>query len=161
MALWTIADQQQFRPLGKNSTELFKQLQVEVETNDVVLYLGFEFYQDLKRNLADYELLINGGSYELNGYTYEFDGLKKMFSFLLYARYVRQSYITDTFSGFSQHTGENFQRISNAELSNQENMYKQIAGTVWDGCYRYLATLQLPYFHFAPNTKRTFKIDAL
>ena len=161
MALWTIAEQQKFRPLENNSINKFNQLQIEVEMNDIQLYLGFEFYQELKRNLADYALLVNGGSYELNGYTYEFDGLKKMCAFLLYARYVRTSYITDTFSGMTTHTGEGFSRISSAELANQENMYKQIAGTIWDGCYRYLTTLTLPYFPFATDRKRTFKIDSL
>jgi hypothetical protein len=153
MALWTLAEQQQIRPLDKNSTNKFNQLQLEVESNDIVKYLGFEFYQELKRNTSTYATLLDGGSYELNGYTYEFKGLKHVFSYLLYARYVAQSSIIDTPSGFVQHSGDNFQRISSGELKNQEGRYTEIAGTLWDECLRYLYTLQIAWFPIKSTTK--------
>lgn len=159
MALWTIADQQQIKPIDKNNQSKFGQLQNEVEAMDVVQYLGFEFYQELKRNTADYTTLLNGGTYTLNGKTYSFVGLKSVFAYLLYARYVRQSYINDTFSGLVQHTGENFQRLSSSELANQEARYKEIAGQMWDECYRYICTLSLPFFPYQESKSK--KIDAL
>ena len=154
MALWTAAEQQQIKPLDFNSANKFKQLQIEVEANDIVKYLGFEFYQELKRNLGDYTLLLDGGEYESNGYTYEFSGLKHVCAYLLYARYVAQSSIIDTASGFVQHSGDGFQRVSSGELKNQENRYTEIAGTLWDECLRYLHTLNLVWFPIKATQNR-------
>ena len=159
MALWTIAEQQAIKPLDKNNTNKFGQLQLEVEANDIQKYLGFEFYQEVKRNLSSYSLLLEGGNYEKGGKTYTFSGLKTVCCFLLYARYVRSSYINDTFSGLVEHTGDGFQRISKDEIKNQEERYLEIAGTLWDECVDYLQTMQVPYFD--KKTGRTFKIDSL
>jgi hypothetical protein len=146
MAFWTIKEQQEIRPIDNNSLNKFAQLQNEVESTDLVKYLGFEFYQELVRNPSNYTTLLNGGNYTLNNYTYSFKGLKYVCAYLLYARYIRSSYIQDTPSGMIQHVGESFQRISSAELANQENRYKEVAGVEWDACYRYLSTLNLLWF---------------
>jgi hypothetical protein len=160
MALWTVQEQQSIKPITSNNVQaLFNQLQTEVEMCDIQQYLGLEFYQELKRNTAAYSTLLNGGTYTLNGVSYSFGGLKKVFAYLLYARYVRQSYIQDTFSGMVQHTGEGFQRLSSAELQNQEARYKDVAGTLWDECLMYLCTLSLPYF--PQQVKRSKTIQAL
>ena len=159
MALWTIAEQQAIKPLDKNNINKFGQLQIEVEANDIQKYLGFEFFQEIKRNLSSYSLLLDGGNYEKEGKTYTFSGLKTVCCFLLYARYVRSSYINDTFSGFVEHTGDGFQRISKDEIKNQEERYLEIAGTLWDECIDYLQTINVPYFD--KKTGRTFKIDYL
>lgn len=157
--LWTVQEQQAIKPIDGNSLSKFNQLQREVEINDLQKYVGTEFFQELKRNTGNYEKLLNGGSYEVSGVVYSFFGLKFVCAYLLYAKYVRQSYINDTFSGFVAHTGDGYQRLSSAELANQEAMYKEIAGTYWDECLRYLQTLNLSYF---PTTERkSFKIDAL
>ena len=157
--LWTISEQQAIKPIDNNSLLKFQQLQNEVEVNDLQKYLGTEFYQELKRNTAAYSTLLNGGTYYYCGVNYSFSGLKSVCAYLLYARYVRQSYITDTFSGFVAHTGEGFQRLSSAELANQEAIYKEIAGTYWDECLAYLRTLNLSYF--PTNERKQFKIDSL
>lgn len=155
--LWTIAEQQSIKPI--ENTRLFPQLQIEVEVNDVQKYLGREFFQELKRNPNTYTTLLAGGSYEKDGITYTFTGLKHFFAYLLYARYVRQSYINDTQSGLVVHTGDGFSGLSGAELKNQEDRYQNIAGAVWVECKDYLCTLDLDYFPEREQT--TFKLDVL
>jgi hypothetical protein len=156
---WTIQEQQSIKPIDQNSINKFQQLQNEVEINDLQKYLGTEFYQELKRNTSAYTLLLSGGDYNYNGVDYIFGGLKSVCAYLLYAKYVRQSYITDTFSGMVAHTGQEFQRLSSAELANQEAMYKEIAGTYWDECLAYLRTINLTYF--PTSERKQFKIDSL
>ena len=159
MAIWTLDEQQMIRPIDSNNYSKFEMLQREVENNDLQLYLGFEFYQELQRDLLlplnerKYTALLNGGYYTSNGVQYRFSGLKNVCAYLLYARYIRQSYLQDTFSGFVQHTGNDFQRASSAELQNQEARYKEIAGTYWDECVRYLQTLNLDYFPLKSTRK--------
>lgn len=158
--LVTIADQQRIKPISDNNYERFDQLQQEVEMNDIVGYLGFEFYQELKRNTSQYTKLLEGGAYNSNGVAYEFAGLKAMICYLIYARYVRESYVQDTYNGMVRHNGDQFGTLSAGELANLENRYKQVAGSIWDECLVYLKTLDLPYF---PTKKQHFnrKIQAL
>lgn len=159
MALWTLDEQQMIRPIESNNIPKFELLQKEVEQNDLQLYLGFEFYHELQRNTANYSILLNGGTYYQSGVPYRFAGLKNVCAYLLYARYIRQSYLQDTFSGFVAHTGNDFQRVSSEELRNQEARYKEIAGTYWDECLRYLYTLNLDCF--PQKSKRKSKISTL
>lgn len=160
MGLWTLADQQRIKPIEGNSiSNKFEQLRNEVELNDIQKYLGFEFYQELKRNPSAYVNLLSGGTFVENGYTYQFNGLKYVCAYLLYARYIRESAIVDTFSGFVNHSTEGMQKISNGELQNLENRYREIAGTMWDECLRYLCTLNLSWF--PQKTQTTKKIDWL
>ena len=157
--LWTLQDQQAIKPIDNNSLQKFSQLQKEVEINDLQKYLGVEFYQELKRNSVNYTLLLNGGEYTYNSVIHTFSGLKYVCAYLLFAKYVRQSYLTDTFTGFVAQNGDGYQRLSSAELANQEAMYKQVAGSYWDECLAYLATLNLTYF--PSQDKKTQKIDSL
>ena len=160
MAFWDIAEQQNIKPLDVTAAnKVFPQLQREVEANDLQSYLGFEFYHELKRNTSNYTTLLNGGEYEVGGVTYTFSGLKYVCAYLLYARYVKQSYVKDTFSGFVKHTGEGFQSISAGEIKNQAAEYEQVAGSYWEECKHYLDTLSLPYF--PENKSKTLKFDSL
>lgn len=160
MALWTLEQQQAIKPIDQNSLDKFEQLQREVELCDVEQYLGMEFYQELKRNLSEYDTLMNGGSYELGGYTYSFSGLIYVLSYLLFARYIRQSYIVDSYSGFVQHTGNDFKQISGGELKNLEARYKDVAGAEWDRCLHYLRAIGQTRF-FPTTEKKQFKLGFL
>jgi hypothetical protein len=160
MALWTLAEQQMIKPIDTNNQAKFELLQREVESNDLEKYLGFEFYQELLRNTLNYSVLLNGGTYTVSGVTYRFQGLKYVCAYLLYSRYIRQSYIQDTFTGFVAHTADNTQRLSAGEIKQQADLYKEIAGTAWDGCLKYIDTLGLSYYPC--STKRNAKkIDYL
>lgn len=159
MALWTQQEQQMIRPINDNNYQRFEMLQQEVEINDLPKYLGFEFYQELMRNTANYATLLVGGTYTYEGYTYRFEGLKYVCAYLLYARYVRESSFNDTFSGIVRHSTQDVQPISFGELKNLEDRYKTIAGAAWDNCKKYLATLDID---FEPKkSKLTRKIDWL
>lgn len=159
MAFWTLEEQQMIKPISGNNLEKFEQLQNEVQMHDFQLMVGFEFYQELLRNPENYSVLLNGGTYTRDGILYRFEGLKVVLSYLLYSQYVRQSYLNDTFSGFVAHTGDGFQRISAEELRNQEAMYKQKAGTIWDECKQYLLTLDLVYF--PQKSTRKFRMTTI
>ena len=160
MALWTLEQQQAIKPIDQNSFDKFEQLQREVEACDIEQYLGMEFYQEIKRNPDDYEKLFYGGDYEYSGYIYSFNGLVFVCAYLLYARYIRQSYIVDTYSGFVQHTGNDFKQISSGELKNLEARYKEVAGAEWDRCLHYLSSIGQTRF-FPSKEKKQFKLGHL
>lgn len=160
MGLWTLAEQQMIRPIDSNSLTKFEMLQQEVEINDLQKMIGRSMYQELVRNSDNYGMLLNGGSYTHNGMEYYFNGLKFVCSYLLYARYVRQSAMIDTFSGFVRHTDDNMQHIGAGELQNQENRYKEVAGTAWDECREYISAMGYD-FENCSLINRKIKIDYL
>lgn len=157
MALWTLVDQQKIKPIDAKNEGRFRQLQREVELNDLQQYLGYEFYQELLRNTDNYTVLLNSGTFTESGVLYHFDGLKTVFAYLLYARYVAVSDIVDTYSGMVRHSGQDFQRIGQNEIKNLQTDYRNVAGAAWEECRRYLCSINNPYF--IQNKRK--KIDVL
>ena len=140
--IWNFQDQQRLRPIDENNEHLFEQIQKEVESHDLVKLMGFEMYAELKRNINDYTVLISGGAYTYNDLEYTFNGLEYVCAFLFYARYIRQSQVKDTFTGFVTHTADGMQPLSNNEILNLENRYKEIAATEWESCLHYLKSIE-------------------
>ena len=104
--------------------------------------IGFEFFNELFQNLSEYEPLLSGGEYTYNDSTYNFNGLKYVCAFLFYARYIRDSRVNDTFTGFVTHTADGMQPLSSNEIMNLENRYKEIAATEWEACLHYLKSTE-------------------
>jgi hypothetical protein len=127
--IWTWSEQQEIRPIDENNAHLFEQIQTEVQNHDLKKLIGFEFFNELLQNIQEYELLLTGGEYTYNGSTYNFNGLIYVCAFLFYARYIRDSRVNDTFTGFVTHTADGMQPLSSNEIMNLENRYKEIAAT--------------------------------
>ena len=135
--LWTWSEQQEIRPIDENNAHLFEQIQSEVQNHDLRKLLGFEFFNELFKNIGDYTLLLSGGEYTYQDSTYNFNGLKYVCTYLFYARYIRESRVNDTFTGFVTHTADGMQPLSSNEIMNLENRYKEIAATEWEACMHY------------------------
>lgn len=142
--LWTWSEQQEIRPIDENNAHLFEQIQSEVQNHDLKKLLGFEFFNELFKNIGDYTLLLSGGEYTYLDGTYNFNGLKYVCAYLFYARYVRESRINDTFTGFVTHTADGMQPLSSNEIMNLENRYREIATTEWEACLHYLKSTEEP-----------------
>ena len=140
--LWTWSEQQEIRPIDENNAHMFEQIQTEVQNHDLKKLIGFEFFNELFQNLSEYELLLSGGEYNYNDSTYNFNGLKYVCAFLFYARYIRDSRVNDTFTGFVTHTADGMQPLSSNEIMNLENRYKEIAATEWEACLHYLKSTE-------------------
>ena len=142
--IWTWSEQQEIRPIDENNAHLFEQIQTEVQNHDLKKLIGFEFFNELLQNIHEYELLLTGGEYTYNGSTYNFNGLIYVCAFLFYARYIRDSRVNDTFTGFVTHTADGMQPLSSNKIMNLENRYKEIAATEWEACLHYLKSTEEP-----------------
>ena len=140
--LWTWSEQQEIRPIDENNAHLFEQIQIEVQNHDLKKLIGFEFFNELFQNIDDYTLLLSGGEYSYNDSTYNFNGLKYVCAYLFYARYIRDSRVNDTFTGFVTHTADGMQPLSSNEIMTLENRYKEIAATEWEACLHYLKSTE-------------------
>lgn len=140
--IWTWSEQQEIRPIDENNAHLFEQIQAEVQNHDLKKLIGFEFFNELFKNIADYNLLLSGCEYTYLDGTYNFNGLKYVCAYLFYARYIRESRVNDTFTGFVTHTADGMQPLSSNEIMNLENRYKEIATTEWEACLHYLKSTE-------------------
>ncbi|OGU58490.1 MAG: hypothetical protein A2V66_17130 [Ignavibacteria bacterium RBG_13_36_8] len=164
MELWTLADQQTNKAISQNLEYMFDDLQRETQENDVINLLGVEFYSEIMQSLQledeKFDTFLEGGIFYEGDITIHFRGLKYICCYLLYANYIRVSYIQDTFSGFMMNQPEGQQRISGKTLDSLANQYKQIAGTQYDLCKRYLVATGISTY-FPNKARKSFKINAL
>ena len=142
--IWTWSEQQEIRPIDENNAHLFEQIQAETQDHDLKKLIGFEFYNELLNNIGDYATLLSGGEYTYMGSDYTFRGLKYVCAYLFYSRYIRESRVNDTFTGFVTHTADGMHPLSSNEIMNLENRYKEIAATEWEACLHYLKSTEEP-----------------
>ena len=86
--LWTYTDQQAIRPISENKQQDWEGLATEVQFVKLKEFMGADFYQDVVQNptTTANAKLIDGGTYTNGTLTYQFQGLKYVLSYLLYAR---------------------------------------------------------------------------
>lgn len=116
---------QEIKPASYNNIAVLGQLIEEVEFAKIQKLLGADIYNAI---LAE----INSGNPSqelidiLNG------GLYKCIAYFVYARYVQESYIQDTFTGMVQKNREDSSLISQGAMKNLANEYVEIAMMAFD-----------------------------
>ena len=160
MALWTLADQQEIKPISQNNEYRFAELQQEVEENDIINLLGVELYTEITSDVEKFETLLNGGTFVENNLTISFRGLIYVCCYLLYANYVKTSSFQDTFSGFMMNNPEGQEKLNGRALDGYSDRFKQIAGTQYDLCKRYLISTGISEY-FPLKEKKSFTINTL
>lgn len=120
MAILTINKMQEIKPASYNNVALLGQLIEEVEFYKIQKLLGTPIYNQIieevdSGNISD-ELkeILNSGLY-------------KCISYFVYARYVQESYIQDTFTGMVQKNREDSSTISQGAMKNLANEYTEMA----------------------------------
>lgn len=136
----TFEQQQSIKPISENNIGKWEQIAKEV--NEVSMYslFGIDFMLDVEGNLTntDYSDLLNGSSYVINGVTYIHGGLRKILSYLIYAQYIKQTGIEDTFTGMVRQLRPETEKAQPGEKENLvKNTYK-VAYTNADRTKHYL-----------------------
>jgi len=84
---------------------------------DLQKFLGDSFYLDLVANIGNYNTLFNGGQYTYNGVTYVLNGLKDLIVYYTYARYVNNSNIIATPTGFVNKTNPYSEQVTEKTIA--------------------------------------------
>lgn len=120
--------QQIIKAVSINNKQKYEQLTKEVEGLEISKLLGSAFYQDICKNPYKYENLLNGCQFiDYDGNTVEHLGLYFVIAYLVYASYIRESYINDTFTGFVKKTRPDSELLSSGDLKNLETKNREIA----------------------------------
>jgi hypothetical protein len=133
--LLTYSQQQAIKKISENNQGIYDQLASEVEENELRSILGIAMLQDLQTNpeSTENEILLDGGFYENRlGQTITFKGLRYVIAYLNFSKYIGQSFVKDTFSGFTRKTNQYSEPISEGTIKRLQGENRQIAMSEWE-----------------------------
>jgi hypothetical protein len=135
----TFQKQQTIKPISANNEHKYEQLATEVEQTDLRDLLGVAFLQEVQNNTTDYTDLIEGSEFtSCSGVTLTHKGLEYVLAYLNYAKYIGQSFINDTFSGFTVKQMDDSNPINEGTMKRLINENRKIALTEWELVKEYL-----------------------
>lgn len=111
---------QQIKPCSRNNEMLLKQLIKETEEFKLQKTLGCEIYNKIKESVDNDDI-----SDELQDILE--GGLYKFIAYSVYARYIQESMLQDTFTGMVSKQREDSQTASTGQLKNVANEYTNMA----------------------------------
>lgn len=133
--LLTYNQQQAIKAISTNNSGKYDQIATEIEEKELKNLLGVALLQDLQDNPdteANTELL-NGGEYSnYRGQTIKFKGLRYIIAYLNYSKYIGQSFVNDTFSGFVVKNRQESELINEGTIKRLQNDNRQIALGEWE-----------------------------
>ncbi len=131
-----------FKSLSINlPTERLEPFILEAQDFDLCEALGLAFYSDLLTNRTEdnYKKLLEGESYEYNGTTLRYNGLKSALVYFTFARLVSYIDIHSTATGFVTKTNDYSQPITDAARAKLYNNAKESAAAVLRATINYIS----------------------
>lgn len=117
----SVAKMQQIKPCSKNNTTRLEQIIKETEFSDLQRLVGTNIYNKLVEDTTDSENIPTTLQQILD------DGLYQTIAYLVYAQYVQEISIVDTFSGMVQKQREDAATIPQGMIKNLAIKNRQIA----------------------------------
>jgi len=117
---------------------------LEAQNFDLVKFLGDAFYLALvddfnaSPSLATYSTLFNGGSYIHNDVNYQLYGVKDLIVYYAYARYVNNSNVIATPTGFVNKTNPYSEQVTDKTISRLVDNARSGASFIEDSLKNYL-----------------------
>lgn len=111
---------QEIKPMSANNKKLIEQMIDEVEFGKIQKLLGTQIYNDILADLqsspvpADLQDILNGGLY-------------KCITYFVYARYIQESMLADTFTGVVIKQRQDAQTAPMGQIKNVVNEYVDMA----------------------------------
>lgn len=102
-SLITLSEVQQYKQVSNSiNTAKFNEIVLQVQQNELYPLLGEDLYWDLQNNTANYADLLDGGTYDYQGKTYQNVGLKAVLSNYWYAYHSYYGDQVDTAFGLRE-----------------------------------------------------------
>lgn len=163
MALITYSEQLTIRPIsynwatfsidGSGMTNYELALQ-DVEKLYLSKFLGPAMLKDIKAYPANYDEVLNGGTFVCGDIEEPFEGLKFIAAYLIAARYTVVGYKQDSFVGIVVKEETNARHTSSSERREQTDALKQIALDEWALLKQYLNINQESYELWQPGASK-------
>lgn len=119
--------QQDIKPISNNNEHKYLQIAFEVENNELRKLLGAAFLLDIQKNPTNYTDLLSGAEFVCNGNTMVHRGLNFVLAYLNYGKYIGESFVNDTFTGFVQKNRTESENVSEGTIKRLMNENRTIA----------------------------------
>jgi hypothetical protein len=139
--LLTYSQQQAIKKISENNEAKYNQLASEVEETELRSLLGVALLQNLQTNPTESAnvILLDGGSYEnYLGQTITFKGLRYVLAYLNYSKYIGQSFVNDTYTGFTRKNHPDADAISEGTIKRLQGENRAIAMSEWELIHEFL-----------------------
>ena len=127
MALLTYSQQTAIKPISKNNERFYPQLIADVEAMYLSRILGPVFAQKVQETPEDYEDLLNGSTFDYCGEQVKHKGLRYVLAYYAYSEYVKNSDVSDTFTGMVQQNRVETTHLSTGRINALRDSALQIA----------------------------------
>jgi len=157
----SLADIKQYRPTAELDGMRWEPFALEAHDLDLRPILGDGLYYDFMTKYktvadpmyADYQTLLNGGSYTYNGQTIYFDGIKPLMVYLTLSRFVQNNPVHITRFGIVQKTSPQSQPVEATMLRQVVNELKSNASNYRNQVETFLLQNQTTYpLYIGANT---------
>lgn len=139
MAILLLSQQQAIKPISQNwalgikitgGVTNYEQLAEEVEGKELRTLLGIDFLQWVQNNQTDPNVIFILDPFDfenINLNTVTCRGLKFILAYLNYVKYIGESYITDTATGFVKKNRNESDNLDRGEIERLQREYREIA----------------------------------
>lgn len=157
--LITITDIRAVKSISLNTNEIAQLTPCILEAQDFDLrpLLGDEFYFAVADDLESYSDLFNGSTYTYNGNSYAHDGLKGILIYASYARYVANSNVIATATGFVNKTNQFSESVSEKTISRLIEQSRSAQQVITNRVLDYLNRNKAIYPLWKRGKEKTYK----
>lgn len=138
--LITRTEIQQYKQISKSIfDDKLNELILDTQFNDLQPLIGERLFNEILNNPTSYTDLLNGGTYEYGGITYQNYGLKAVLAYYIYARYAMFGDLIDNPFGITSKLNVNESKpIDYAFKKNLYQTNRESAYNVWLNVERFL-----------------------
>jgi len=132
--LLSYSQQQAIKPISANNEGKYAQLAAEVEEKELRSLLGVALLQDIQSNPTSTNnvLLLDGDEFEdCYGNTITHKGIRYLLAYLNYSRYIWESDISDTFTGFVVKNRQESEMLTDGRRKSLQLTMREIAMQEW------------------------------
>lgn len=133
MAILSYSQQQAIKAISANNQDKYAQIEKEVEEHELNRLLGPAFLQAVQAAPGDYTDLLDGCEFENSGGdTISHKGLRYVIAYMVYSRYLGESFVNDTFSGFVRKNRQDSEDLGEGTIRRLQEDNRQLAMGAWE-----------------------------
>ncbi len=145
--------QQAIKPCSVNNIEEWTQFRDEVVRSELRRLLGPVMAADIAAAPENFTALLKGGTLDYCGSEITHEGLRFVLAYMVYARYVTEQHLKDTFTGIVKKVRSEAESAGEGELRRLERGALQIANDEFALIDLYLCQNASTYPHYKKNIK--------
>jgi hypothetical protein len=128
------SQQTAIKKISANNQSKFAQIESETENTELRDLLGVALLQDLQENgatAANIDLIEGTDFVNCEGQTIKHKGVRFVLAYMIYSRYLGESFVNDTFSGFVQKNRTDSEQLSEGSIRRLQENNRVIAMSEW------------------------------